>query len=526
MCNALRPVGRTAAWTTLQVACALLLLSAAAAETTKSDGLLGKGASWETPFFVQTSDQPGPTVVITGGVHGNEPAGAAAAEQIRHWPIRRGKLVVLPRANPPALAARSRNIPNAAKELANLNRNFPKAKDPGPAAGDQAQAIWTWVQALQPTWFLDLHEGFGMRGAGSTSVGASLIVPPSRKTRAAAERMLAAVNATIDDPLKKFVRLGSPIDGSLARAAGEHLSARAMIVETSVNDLPPPVKASGKNATKPDAADADVKPTQQPLSRRVRQHRIMVGALLTSLGMLAPDFDVDLLPGKTAAPEQTHVALYDASGTGGQDETTLEKLLARGGMRVTHCGPDEIVAGALDRFHLVVFPGGSGSKEGAAIGGEGREQVRRFVEQGGGYLGICAGAYLCTSGYDWSLNILGAKTVSPQWKRGRATLKIELTEQGRKLLGDHSGLLDVRYHNGPVVVPAHVDGLPDYEPLALFRTEIAEHGAPAGVMINAPAIAAGRCGRGRVVFISPHPEQTPGLEDLVRRAATWASGQP
>jgi len=27
------------------------------------------------------------------------------------------------------------------------------------------------------------------------------------------------------------------------------------------------------------------------------------------------------------------------------------------------------------------------------------------------------------------------------------------------------------------------------------------------------------------VFISPHPEQTPGLEDLVRRAALWAAGK-
>jgi hypothetical protein len=44
-------------------------------------------------------------------------------------------------------------------------------------------------------------------------------------------------------------------------------------------------------------------------------------------------------------------------------------------------------------------------------------------------------------------------------------------------------------------------------------------------MVNSPAIAASRCGKGRVVFISPHPEQTPGLEDLVRRAAAWAVGR-
>ena len=51
--------------------------------------------------------------MITGGVHGDEPAGAAAAEQIRHWTIRRGTLIVVPRANPPALAAKTRLIPES-----------------------------------------------------------------------------------------------------------------------------------------------------------------------------------------------------------------------------------------------------------------------------------------------------------------------------------------------------------------------------------------------------------------------------
>jgi len=42
--------------------------------------------------------------------------------------------------------------------------------------------------------------------------------------------------------------------------------------------------------------------------------------------------------------------------------------------------------------------------------------------------------------------------------------------------------------------------LADYEPLAVFRTEVANNGAPPGVMINSPAIAAGRCGQGRVLY--------------------------
>jgi len=65
-------------------------------------GTLGKGTPWETNYYVAKSDRPGPLVIISGGVHGDEPAGAAAAEQICGWPILCGSLAVLPRANPPA----------------------------------------------------------------------------------------------------------------------------------------------------------------------------------------------------------------------------------------------------------------------------------------------------------------------------------------------------------------------------------------------------------------------------------------
>ena len=150
--------------------------------------------------------------------------------------------------------------------------------------------------------------------------------------------------------------------------------------------------------------------------------------------------------------------------------------------------------------------------------------MKQFVERGGGYLGICAGAYLCTSGFDWGLKILKAKTVSPHWQRGVGMVKMELTPAGRRILGDRTGLLDVRYANGPVITAASDGSLPDYEVWARFRTALSKNGTKPGEMLDSPAIAAGKCGRGRVVFISPHPEQTPGLEDSVGRAALWAAG--
>ena len=41
--------------------------------------LLQAGTPWETTGYVVDSGEAGPTALILGGVHGNEPAGAAAA---------------------------------------------------------------------------------------------------------------------------------------------------------------------------------------------------------------------------------------------------------------------------------------------------------------------------------------------------------------------------------------------------------------------------------------------------------------
>lgn len=468
------------------------------AEPAQTKGIVAKGTPWETPCYVQKSDRPGPVVTITGGVHGDEPAGAVAAEQIRHWPIRCGTLAVLPRANPPSLAAKTRNMPGEPEERANLNRNFPRAGKEEPPRGPAAEKLWDWLRQQKPNWVVDLHEGYGVRGNGSQSVGSSVIAARNPQIEPAVEKMLAAVNATVEKE-KQFVRLGPSADGSLARAAAEHLNAHAMTCETTSRG--------------------------QPLSTRARQHRIMVHALLSHLGMLDPAFDPHALADVPEEAGKIKVALYDAGGTGGQGPNSIDRILNAGGMTVRRMGADEIASDALQKFQLVIFPGGSGSKEAAAIGEAGRKRVHDFVERGGGYVGICAGAYLCTSGYDWGLKILDAKTASPLWQRGTGEVQIELTAEGRKILGDRPGMLAVKYANGPILVPAKRDDLPDYQVLAYFRTELAKNKTPPGLMVNSPAIAAGRCGKGRVVAISPHPEQKPDLEGLVFRAALWAVGR-
>lgn len=118
--------------------------------------------------------------------------------------------------------------------------------------------------------------------------------------------------------------------------------------------------------------------------------------------------------------------------------------------------------------------------------------------------------------------MINARTLSPKWQRGRAVLKMEITPAGETVFGGPTNV-DVLYHQGPVVGPAHVSDLPPYQTLAWFRTEVASNNTPVGIMINSPAIFAGQYKQGRVICISPHPEQTETLDYIVPQAVKWVT---
>ncbi len=216
------------------------------------------------------------------------------------------------------------------------------------------------------------------------------------------------------------------------------------------------------------------------------------------------------------------LAIYTGPGAG---EQSVAKVTQRArqlpGAKVTPLTPAEVGTRDLAEFDIIVFAGGGGSSQAKAIGEAGRKNVRAFVERGGGYLGICAGAYLACAGFEWGLGILDAKTVSPKWQRGRGMMQIELTDEGRTLFGAVNRPFTIRYNNGPIITPLGREGLLPYRVAALFRSEIANNGTPAGVMVNSPAAVFSTFGKGRVMAISPHSEDTVGLENFVPRALAW-----
>ncbi len=148
------------------------------AEPRQDRRLLLPATPWESTVYINRSAAEGPSVFVLGGVHGNEPGGWAAADQIADWMPERGTLVVLPRANTLAIQAHQRTLP----ELGDLNRFYP---------GEPAESATAFPMQRMASAILDLLREFSTsRGPSSTSAPRtgpptsarrSLVVPGSPK---------------------------------------------------------------------------------------------------------------------------------------------------------------------------------------------------------------------------------------------------------------------------------------------------------------------------------------------------------
>lgn len=76
------------------------------------------------------------------------------------------------------------------------------------------------------------------------------------------------------------------------------------------------------------------------------------------------------------------IAIYEGEGAFWEGKELGIRLSAR-----------QILDGGLQNVKMLILPGGRDIPYHRALRGLGNEKVRRFVEEGGTYLGICAGAY-------------------------------------------------------------------------------------------------------------------------------------
>lgn len=96
---------------------------------------------------------------------------------------------------------------------------------------------------------------------------------------------------------------------------------------------------------------------------------------------------------KKDAPKRACALLWDESLAWG---LMALRALRGAGLPFDLLRSEEIRGGALSRYRMLLVPGGWASNKLSALGNRGQEEIRRFVDEGGSYLGICGGAGMAT----------------------------------------------------------------------------------------------------------------------------------
>lgn len=208
------------------------------------------------------------------------------------------------------------------------------------------------------------------------------------------------------------------------------------------------------------------------------------------------------------------VCVYAGSGVvrARDVETALEKL----GISCARLDRGEIRGGKLGSCCLLIMPGGRTGQMVKALGSKGLERIRRFVSAGGGYVGICAGAYIAAEkvevpGRPAGLGIIDIRN---RRKAGKRVRTIAVTKPRHTVFAGCGRRMRIWYENGPAIEPG--EGV---ESLATYAD-------------GSAAIVCSTYGQGKVVIFSPHPEGTlrgridpgkTGTLKLLRNAVSFAS---
>ncbi|MBS3763809.1 MAG: MBL fold metallo-hydrolase [Planctomycetes bacterium] len=180
----------------------------------------------------------------------------------------------------------------------------------------------------------------------------------------------------------------------------------------------------------------------------------------------------------------------------------VEAALRLAGIHCEKISARDIRKGALKNCSVLIVPGGRTAKMVDALGKEGYEQIRDFAAAGGGYVGICAGAYIGAPTVDvpGSPDGLGLLRVENHRRSGKSMKTIEIVDTRHPVTAGCPHRQKIYYQNGPLIEPGkNVKMLARYED-------------------GGGAIVCGNRGKGRIVIFSPHPEGS--LEKKVNPAET------
>ncbi|WP_175480018.1 succinylglutamate desuccinylase/aspartoacylase family protein [Natrinema salaciae] len=209
--------------------------SAAAASPSRWSYKIQEGLPEETTVHVIDGQSVGPTVMVVGGMHGDEPAGYDSAARIAQWSIESGRLVVLPEACKPAIRNGTRGFDRSGKgNVQDLNREFPAGQAPW---SPLARGIWNVVTEENIDFLLDLHSSSGLyKWDEGDGVGQGIFATNAGEADQYRRDLQSYLNETfISNPEYNFTGATAGEDGTermLKHKVGADLDTPAIIFET------------------------------------------------------------------------------------------------------------------------------------------------------------------------------------------------------------------------------------------------------------------------------------------------------
>ena len=196
------------------------------------------------------------------------------------------------------------------------------------------------------------------------------------------------------------------------------------------------------------------------------------------------------------------IALYSDKGAWDQSVIALENMFQWMGMSTTLIDADFINNNYLGGFKIICFPGGDMYQYSQDISEAGKEKIRSFIRNGGGYIGICGGAYFASETVIWQGNQLSMTPLSlfqgsaegtidsivPYPQRGMC--QVNIVDTVHAITHSISTPQWILYYWGPVLRPETSE-----------VTTLGKYNA-----VNQPAILAFEYGKGRVFITGTHPE--------------------
>lgn len=177
----------------------------------------------------------------------------------------------------------------------------------------------------------------------------------------------------------------------------------------------------------------------------------------------------------------------------------------------------------IKNLDLLVIPGGKAYRESLGLGEENKADIKRWVEEGGKLLAVCAGAHLVSSGHSWSMNMVPITHIERQEDLSQDILHLyfSITEKGSEVFKTNAKSVRLYFHGGPVF-NANKDKETSIEVLMNFDGEVphAEEGIEDFTDGKIAAVISSY-GKGEILTISPHIEKTASMDELLSNGINY-----